>query len=677
MQDMRIDPWRVSRAGTVDDFCETVFFTGNGRLGVRGFGAWERKNSPQAHAIFKSGLFSEIKPGITDMVQLPDALTLRPTGLEPETVEQVLDMRAGVLRQTWHNDRTDLYMERTVSMADGQLILQRLTLTPKTDGIYQVEAIADAKVCNLPVHDDQMIAATELVPLLRVEKLGENRMRLTTLRENIPVEIRWQLTDDRSAAREHHTEEQTDITVLTAALLAGQPWTLEKRVRVLADGESANPDTDDPWAESAAKWRALWDDCDLEVDSDDPELQGAIRYNIFQLLANRATPDRNASIGARGLSHGRYKGNTFWDTEIFMLPFYLWTKPDVAKSLLQYRADRLPEAQALAKRQNLDGARFPWMCAGTGDEQCESWDIGLCEVHITADVAYAMARYAEVTGDTDFTQGTAAEMYRQTALYWLTRLTYEPAKDQYSSFFVKGPDEYCGATVNNTFTNYMARRNIDLALQYSELTADQRERLTFARDRIAILYDSDRQLFLQDELLERLETPPFLKTGEEPAYKQYCFDRMQRYRVLKQADLVLLMSLFPNDFTETQKRNVFAHYEPITLHDSTLSYGPHAQLAFRLGLWDKATEYFRKAVYLDLKDVMGNTGHEGLHMAALGAAWQALVFGAAGLWAENGELTVTPMLPPGIRSIRFRVRWHGKRYGVEVTPQGHAIREET
>ena len=91
----------------------------------------------------------------------------------------------------------------------------------------------------------------------------------------------------------------------------------------------------------------------------------------------------------------------------------------------------------------------------------------------------------------------------------------------------------------------------------------------------------------------------------------------------------------------------------------------------------QATEYFRKAVYLDLKDVMGNTGHEGLHMAALGAAWQALVFGAAGLWAENGELTVTPMLPPGIRSIRFRVRWHGKRYGVEVTPQGHAIREET
>ncbi|HPR77751.1 MAG TPA: hypothetical protein PLR69_04040, partial [Candidatus Limiplasma sp.] len=136
MQETRIEPWRMSRTGTVDDFCETVFFTGNGRLGVRGFGAWERKSTQQAHAIFRSGLFSEIKPGITDMVQLPDALSLLPVGLEPETVEQVLDMRSGVLRQTWHTDRADLYMERTVSMADGQLILQRITFTPKIGGIY-------------------------------------------------------------------------------------------------------------------------------------------------------------------------------------------------------------------------------------------------------------------------------------------------------------------------------------------------------------------------------------------------------------------------------------------------------------------------------------------------------------------------------------------------------------
>ena len=169
--------------------------------------------------------------------------------------------------------------------------------------------------------------------------------------------------------------------------------------------------------------------------------------------------------------------------------------------------------------------------------------------------------------------------------------------------------------------------------------------------------------------------PPFLKSGEEPSYKTVCFDRMQRYRALKQADLVLLMTLFPDDFTLTQKANVFAYYEPITLHDSTLSYGAHAQLALRLGLWSKAETYLRKAIYLDLEDVMGNTGHEGVHMAALGAAWQAVVFGALGLWSQEGKLTLAPMLPPGIHRIRMPLCHHGKHYVAEATKTGSTLEE--
>ena len=222
----------------------------------------------------------------------------------------------------------------------------------------------------------------------------------------------------------------------------------------------------------------------------------------------------------------------------------------------------------------------------------------------------------------------------------------------------------------------MARNNIRLALQYGTLNPRERERAQFTAERIELLYDAGRDLYLQDELLDRLETPPFVKIGDEPSYTLYCFDRMQRYRVLKQADLVLLMNLFPKDFTDAQKRNIFDYYEPITLHDSTLSYGPHAQLALSLGLWDKADEYLRKAVYLDLKDVKGNTGREGLHMAAMGAAWQAVVFGAAGLGAEDHTLTVQPMLPPFVRRIRFKT-WHrGRRYCVDVTRESHTVQEE-
>ncbi len=676
MQQVHIEPWRISRVSPVDDFSETVFFTGNGVLGVRGYGAWAGKKTPQAHAVFRAGLFSELKPGITDMVQLPDALTLRVPQAEPQSVTQALDMQTGTVRHTWETPDAALEMVRYVSMADSQLAVQTLTLTARRAGVYTVEAVADTTVRNLPVHDDQTIAAMELVPLLRTVSLAEGEMRLRTIAEGTPIDIGWTVASSREANRRTGLEGDAAVTALTCELQAGETWRVEKQVRVLVNGEAPHALAVDPLAAHTAALAALWRDCDIEVDAADPTLQGALRYNIYQLLCNNAAHERGVSIGARGLSHGRYKGNTFWDTDVFMLPFYLWTRPQAAKNLLYYRADRLPDARRLAAHQNLEGARFPWMCSATGLEQCESWDIGLCEVHITADVAYAMQRYVEVTGDAAFQSQTAAPLYADTARYWLSRLTYEPAKDEYTSFFVKGPDEYCGAAVNNTFTNYMARNNIRLALTGAQLTDGQRQALEHAQQRIMLLYDPARDLYLQDETLDRLEPLPFTKNGDEPSYKRFCFDRMQRYRALKQADLVLLMTLYPGDFTPAQQRAVFDCYEPITLHDSTLSYGPHALLALRLGLWDKAEDYLRKAVYLDLMDVMGNTGHEGLHMAALGAAWQAVVFGAAGLWSDGGALTLAPMLPPGIRRIKMHVYHRGKRYAVEVTPQGGNLREE-
>lgn len=674
MNDVRIEPWLISRVSPADDFSETVFFVGNGRLGVRGFGAWEQKSSPQAHAIFRAGLFSEIKTGITDMVELPDTLTLRPVGEEPVEVAQTLDMRSGVLSQAWETERASVLMERAASMADEQLILQRLTLTAKRSGEFVIEAIADADVCNLPVNDDQTKEATEFARLLEICDLRDGYARLATVAEKTPVTLEWTERCDREARRELDILGTRIVAAYSVSLREGESVTVEKRVRIRANGEPSTAKEGDPWSASAEAWARLWHDCDIEIDADDPDLQGALRYNIFQLLCSNAADDRRVSIGARGLTHGRYKGNTFWDTDIFLLPFYLWTRPQAAKSLMLYRADRLPDAMELAAKQSLEGARFPWMCSDTGREQCESWDIGQCEVHITADVAYAAARYIEVTGDDDFLSENASVLYRETARYWRSRLTYEPREDRYSSFFVKGPDEYCGAAVNNTYTNYMARNNLRLAAEHGGLNDDERELTLAVAERVTLLYDKSRRLYLQDETLDRL--PPFERRADGLTYKSVCFDRMQRYRAIKQADLVLLMTLFPGDFTQAEKRAVFDAYEPITVHDSTLSYGVHAQLAMRLGLWDKAREYLDKAVYLDLRDVMGNTAREGVHMAALGAAWQAIVFGAVGLWSEGGSMSAEPMLPPGVSRIALRVRHHGRRYRLEVNGGAARITEE-
>lgn len=668
-----IHPWCIERYSEIDDLSESVFFTGNGYIGLRGFAGWQCKKSPRDHAVFRAGLFSAIRPGITDMVQLPDVTTVIPEGHTPVQVLQRLDLKRAVAEWEWDTDDFRFLMQRIASMADPQLICVRLKVSALKNANLNVKVVEDPRVSNLPVHDDQTIQSTDLVTLLVPDEITERHMTFHTIAEKEPVHISWRVTDSLSA-RSRVTVGDTVSETLSARLAAGDEWVIEKRIRVLCGNETANPDTDDPWAEHEKAWSLLLNDCDIVIDADDPDLQGALRWNIYQMLASNAASRSDVSIGARGLTHGRYKGNTFWDTEIFLFPFYMWTRPAAARNLLMYRVSRLDDAKALARRQNLEGARYPWMCSSDGSEQCESWDIGLCEVHITADIAYAADRYATVTGDAAF-GSEIAELMLETARYWKSRLTWEPGKAQYSSFFVKGPDEYCGAAVNNTYTNYMARHNIDLALKYAAMPDEERKELTFVRDHIAILYDPERRLYLQDETLDRL--PPLERPrSDAPVYHEICFDRLQRYRVLKQADLVLLMTLFPSGFTAEEKRNVFEAYEPITLHDSTLSWGIHAELALQTGLWEKGETYLKKALLLDLKDLMGNTGREGVHMAALGAAWQAVVCGAAGLWDNGGVPEVRPMLPPSVHGLSFTVRCHGERWRISITENGSSVTRE-
>ena len=343
---------------------------------------------------------------------------------------------------------------------------------------------------------------------------------------------------------------------------------------------------------------------------------------------------------------------------------------------MRYRLDRLDAARALARRQNLCGARYPWMSGEDGSEQCESWDIGLCETHITADVAYAADRYREITGDGTL-DGSLSQLYLETARYWLSRFTWEPDRNQYSSFFVKGPDEYCGAAVNNTFTNYLARHNVRLALRHAAMDGGERGRLKHFEEHVALLYDPKRHLYLQDELFDRLEPMPDGHAQGEPLYKSVCFDRMQRYRALKQADLVQLMTMFPDDFSDGEKRAVWDRYEPLTVHDSSLSFGIHALLAFRLGLEKVGWRYFERSLCFDLSDELGNTGREGIHMAALGASWQALVYGALGLWSDGGQLRLSPRLPPEIRGASLCVYHRGRRLRLTIKDgQGRIEKEE-
>ena len=661
-----IHPWQIDLEGPVTDFSESIFAIGNGYLGIRGYSLQTAKTKPQEHAMFRAGFFEQVKPGITDMVQLPDVLGIHVKGYQPEETTQSLDLRKGLFTQCWKSDGLHAVTERIASMADRTLICVRATLTAETDRTADVQAAMEEDVANLPVHDDQMAEETETVRLLETLSHTDRELHMRAVRSG--REIRFIQTVLVNG-------QPVPDALIHLELRAGVPVTVEKRVRVLLDNASPDPDRMDPWEDHCQAWEQLWQDCDIELDADE-EIRGALRWNIFQLLCNNAGDDPRLSIGARGLTHGRYKGNTFWDTDIFMLPFFCWQRPEAAKNLMQYRVNHLPEARELAKKQNLSGARYPWMCAADGDEQCESWDIGFCEVHITADVAYALKRMLDITGYTITEE--MKSLLLDTARYWKSRFTWEADREQFSCFFVKGPDEYCGAAVNNTYTNYMAKNNVELALRYAGDLMDETERkeLRFFADHIAILYDPAAALYKQDELFDRLEPLPVSREGSEPLYRTICFDRMQRYRALKQADLVQLMVLFPDRFSEAEKQAVWEKYEPMTVHDSSLSFGVHAHLAFQLGRMDKAWDYFTQSLFFDLKDMLHNTGREGVHMASLGATWQALVYGMLGLWTEDGTLTAGARLPEAIRSVSLSVRFRNEKYRITANHEGTLIRKE-
>ena len=494
--------------------------------------------------------------------------------------------------------------------------------------------------------------------------------------------------------KETRMDHNSILTGVTAHIQEGDVWTLEKRIAVASfrDGDPeqiVRKKLDALQSESfrqilkasSEAWGRIWEDADVEITGND-EWQGAIRYNIFQLCQAMPYNDPHASIGARGLTHGRYKGCYFWDTEIFMLPFFAHTQPKAARTLLEYRYHILPDTLESAKGFSTKGARYSWMSSDTGYEQCETWDTGCCEIHITADVAHAVNAYYAQSGDDAFMRDCGAEILIQTARYWTDRFTYSAGEDVYHLLFVKGPDEYCGVTADDFYTVSLAKDNLESAVRavqwmqemYPEYWDGLQRKISFSSTeplkwletakKVVIGKYPESQVWKQDStfhLLEPLDIEAN-KDDDTPLYHKIGFDRLQRYQVLKQPAVLMYMALKPHQFSREEMEAAWDYYVPKTLHDSTLSFGIHALLAARLGKTEEAVKYLEKSMFLDLKNVMKNTAKEGLHTAALGATWQAMVLGFGAVAAQDGQLTAQNLLPSKINSMSFKMNYQGKRY---------------
>ncbi len=698
-----MDKWILKQNGSENNaFYTNIFALGNGYMGSQAFDEEEVSEFKYELCAYIAGVFEYFSPNKTDMASTPNywktAVYIdgeRFSAGAGEVVEyrKELNMKLGTLnrRVVWKNGRgreTLIETTRFLSMDDIHCAVMRIDITPLNySGEIRIETGIDADVRNCIIDDDQMKTDVNLVsfweqvnkndcnsPIQTISlKAKQSCMEIcegfdTEIYENSQkIDLCKQIIQGVKYTGQEYVFPAAEgnvytlnkyISVWTSRDTGGKELTLRVNSSV-ADAQKNG--FDKMLKNHSDVWAGKWDISDIIIDGDD-EIQQALRYNIFQLIQTNAENDPDANIGARGIMHGRYKGCYFWDTEILMFPFYLYTNPKAARNLLMYRYNTIRGAEENARRQNLEGARYPWMSAIDGLDQCDSWDIGFSEVHITADIAYAVNQYYEATGDIEFIRDQGLEILIKTSRYWTSRFSYDAATDKYNLLFVKGPNEYGGVANNNLYTVMMAVNNLQLAIKFINLIIQKYpesynslvKKISFKTNEIenwekiigkpVINYDEENSLFIEDDNFLKLEPLDLssVKDGDRPLYNKICFDRLQRYRILKQADVILLMLLLPQKFTLQEKISAWKCYEPITTHDSSLSYGTHAEFAVKINRKEEAYSYLKKSVLLDLHNIMGNSEKEGIHFAALGSSWQAVVNGFAGVELIDGKLHINP-----------------------------------
>lgn len=438
--------------------------------------------------------------------------------------------------------------------------------------------------------------------------------------------------------------------------------------------------------------KEFWKYADVKIQGDEA-LQQGIRFNLFHIMQS-AGRDGRTGQGAKGLSGEGYEGHYFWDTEMYILPFFIYTAPEIARKLLEYRYRTLDQARARAKvLGHPNGALYPWRTIN-GEEASTYFPLGTAQYHINADIAYAFSLYVNVTGDEAFLKNMAAEVLCETARVWADVGCFAEAKDgRYCICSVTGPDEYNAIVDNNFYTNLMARENIRDALNALNhlRTSDEAyyrafvERLQLTEketghweqivERMYFPYDEKRKIYpLDDGFLMR---KPWDDSRIPPEKRHLLYENyhplfVYRQRMSKQADAILGMYLHSNLFTEEELKRNYDFYQEVTLHHSSLSTCIFGILACQIGYYSEACEYFSQSARMDLDDYHDNF-YAGIHAANMAGTWQTIVNGFAGLRTNNGKLELKPYLPDGWKSYSFKLRYRSCVVSVEVSREGTAF----
>lgn len=707
---------------------ETLFTIGNGYLATRGtFEEDFEGNMPSTlvHGIFNHAEGVLVPELVNSFNWLPIHFTIdgtpfqlinlndttpKPSGGAVLGYRRTLDLYRGVLlREVLFRAESGaivrLSFERFASLNDQHLLAQRVQLVA-VDGNpeIEVESFIDPHVTNAGSHHWTNIAGDchgpQLSVIANTNQSGYTLGMASHLNGTGTVETLMDTTKGHPVARTVFTlrqEETAEIHKFTSVYSSRDvsPIALPDKLQARLDS-AVSTGYDALLQAHEAEWAAYWDTSDIQIEGDETA-QFALRFVTYHILVAAPRHDDDVSVGAKTLSGLGYKGHVFWDTELFLLPPLTLTQPKLARNLLMYRYHRLTGARNKAKANGYEGAMFPWESTDTGEETTPQWSdpqpdghririwTGDSEQHISTDIAYSLLQYWHWTGDDDFLVKHGAEIVLDTAVFWGSRVEHKNNRYEISQQI--GPDEYHENVDNSVFTNRMVVWHLTEALKllewlHANAPADAQRliqaldlnpaRLDKWRDIIAnmfIPFDEKQQIHIQFPGFFEMEFIPVPHYEPRTLSVQAILGhyRSIQTQVIKQADVVMLMALLGETLAPREVLiNNFNTYFPRTDHGSSLSPAMHAWVAAQLGLDEIAYEMFEHAGAIDLHDNKGNV-RDGIHGAASGGLFQALLFGFCGLRLGKNGPEVNPRLPEHWKSVAFTVYYRGEKRRIRVT----------
>jgi maltose phosphorylase len=444
--------------------------------------------------------------------------------------------------------------------------------------------------------------------------------------------------------------------------------------------------------EQAAAWDKKWSINDIIISGDASAQQG-IRFNIFQMNQTYTGEDDRLNIGPKGFTGEKYGGSTYWDTEAYCIPFYLGTAPaKVAKNLLIYRWKQLGRAIENAEKLGFNkGAALYPMVTMNGEECHNEWEITFEEIHRNGAIAYAIMDYVNYTDDRQHLVEYGWEVLVGIARFWAQRVNWSEDKQKYVMLGVTGPNEYENNVNNNWYTNYIATWCLKYTLEvYEEIqknypaeaaskivsTAFRKEEITQFNHIIENMYfprDEKRGVYLQqDGFLDKVIAPVDTIAAERPINQKWSWDRILRSCYIKQADVLQGMYFFEDDFSIEELERNYNFYEPITVHESSLSPCVHSILAAKLGKEDKSYEFYTRAARLDLDDYNNDT-EDGCHITSMAGTWMSIIQGFGGMRLKNHALHFNPFLPKQWNEFSFKINFRENQLNIAVKKSGVEI----